>query len=187
MEKINKFLLSSLVLVLGIVLVVGFSLPNMNFSPQVNSQGIDYEGSVCVTHTNADGEVLSNECNHNVLFTTGAELIETALGTGTADACDWIELCNATAGCGTPEADSSEAYTAYGAICGLNAVAGTVASNGDGNWSVSNTFTSTCDNILTNVTHLTNDNDDEFAGNSFTLVTLQSSDQLLINWTISVS
>lgn len=185
MENKNQLVFGALIIMLGVfVLGIGFQKTNV---PLDNSQGIDYEGSVCVTHTNADGEILMHECDHNVLFNTGKELVETAIGTGTADACDWIELCNATAGCGTPTADSSEDYTAYGAICGLDKVAGTVTSNGVGNWSVYNTFTSTCDSIVTNVTHLLNDADDEFAGNSFTLVTLQTNDQLTINWTVSVS
>ena len=39
---------------------------------------------------------------------------------------------------------------------------------------------------MTNVTHLENDADLEFAGNSFTLATLQTDDTILINWTIWV-
>ena len=58
---------------------------------------------------------------------------------------------------------------------------------GTGNWSIYNEFTSTCDNVVTNVTRLRNTNGDDFAGNTFTLVTLQTDDLLLINWTLSVS
>ena len=49
-----------------------------------------------------------------------------------------------------------------------------------------NTFTSDCNNVVTNVTRLGN-NTDYFAGSSFTSVTLQASDTLTINWSIGVS
>jgi len=96
-------------------------------------------------------------------------------------------LGDAALAAGEPQADSSEAYTAHGAD-GLEKQAGTVASNApSGNWSVWYEWTSTGDDQLTNVTHLINANDDEFAGNSFTLVTLRTNDKLTVNWTIWVT
>lgn len=177
---------------LCIASILAISMIQSNNQIQNNlgsSEGIGYKGVVCTYVTRADGTVEDNGCNHNVLFDTGAELIEDYLadGSGGGDAVDWIELCDATnATCAEPTADSSEEYTAW-VDSGLAKSVGTVGDNGNGNWSVWKTFTSTADGAIVNVTHLINDDDDEFAGNSFTDVTLQANDQLTINWTVSVS
>ncbi|KKL78875.1 hypothetical protein LCGC14_2020450 [marine sediment metagenome] len=110
------------------------------------------------------------------------------MGDGAAvDAVDWIELCNVSAsgGCGVPVAASSEAYTGY-TDAGLIKQAGSVDDMGNGNFSVAYTFTANR-TASTNVTHLLNGNGDEFAGNSFTLVSLENNDQITINWTVSIS
>lgn len=192
MEQNNKKKLYGVgAVLLGIMFIFAVGgLLNSNNNPSGDdvSDAIHYKANVCVTHTNPEGEVLSSECNHNVLYTTGANLIRTYLGDtgGGTDEVDQISLCNATAGCGTPVAGKSEAFTAY-ANCGLQEATGTYGALGNGNWSIYTTFTSTCDNVITNMTRLGNTNNDDFAGNSFTLVTLQTNDQLTINWTISVS
>jgi len=188
MKQSNKaYLFMGFVFVFALGLVISSSMITPN---NVNSQeGVNYQGDVCVTHRNADGKILSDECSHNVLFTTGAEAIEDYLadGSGGGDAFDWIELCDATnATCGNPIAASSEAWTAW-TDSGLSKAVGAVQDNGDGSWNVWKTFTSTADGVLTNVTHLTNDDDDEFAGNNFTLATLQDLDTITVNWTLSVS
>ena len=192
MKQEVKFLLMTVFVFSLITLTLSISLPSQQdteVQSGIDSQvGINYKGDVCVTHKNADGEILMNECNHNVLFNTGAEAIETYLtdGRGT-DGFDWIEVCDATnATCGNPQADSSEDWTAW-TDSGLTGVAGTVGDNGNGNWNISTTFTSTADGVLTNVTHLTNDDDDEFAGNNFTLATLQTSDTLTVTWEITAA
>lgn len=171
------------ILVITSILVLAIALMSVNTSvPNTEiSDGIDYKGSVCVYKNN---ELV--ECNHNVLYNSGANMTRTALGVGSTAAILNITLCNATAGCGTPIAASSEAYTEYGA-CGLAGATGTYTQLGQtGNWTVSKTFTSSCDNLLVNVTRLGN-NSNYFAGNSFTLVTLANLDQLTINWTLSIT
>jgi len=187
--KNKKFLFIPLFMVVLVgVFVMAFSMgSDLNNNP-TNSQMIGYNSMVCKEVTRADGTVEPKDCSHNILYTTGKEAIEVSLGTGSADAFDWIELCDSVAaGCGVPQADSSETYTAHGAD-GLEAVAGTVGSNApSGNWSVWNTFTATADNQLTNVSHLTNDADVELAGNNFGLVNLSNGDSLLLNWTIWVT
>jgi len=173
--------------VLGVLLLM-FSIGafayviNIPVSGDANSQPINYHANVCVYK---NGELL--ECNHNLLYNTGKESIEQVLGNaGNPGPFQNITLCNATAGCGTPVAAGNEDFTAY-TNCGLAAgTGGTYASLGTGNWSIYKTFTSTCDNIITNSTRLTNSSGSSFAGNTFTLVTLQSSDSLTINWTIYV-
>lgn len=191
METKYKFMIPffALLLIIGTYAITSSIQPSEN----ENIIGINYQGDVCVTVTRAEGTVEPTQCSSNTLYDTGAEAIEDYLGDGTGgnDAFDWIILCNATSGiggtgCGVPAAAKTENYTALGG-CGMDNVTGTVGDNANGNWSVWNEFTSSCDNIETNVTRLRNDDDDDLAGNNFTLVTLQNGDKLTVNWTISVS
>ena len=172
--------------VLGLVLLVVAifavtAVPGIQMASQV--QGLNYMSDVCIYKNN---DLVG--CSHNVLYDTGAELIEQHLGNeAAADATDWIELCNATtSACETPTAGKAEAYDEI-TQCGLQAQQGTYASIGNGNWTVSAVFTSTCDNVLTNVTRLRNNAGDDLAGNDFSLVTLQSSDIINVTWTIWVT
>lgn len=174
--------------VLGLVLLVAafFSATTMTgLYTAAQVQGINYNSQVCVYKNN---ELV--DCSHNVLYDTGKNLIRSYLGDtgGSGDEIDVIELCNAsTSACGSPQADKSEAYTAI-ALCGLDEQSGAYGALGqDGNWTISYVFTSTCDNVLTNSTRLKNTNGDDFAGNSFSLVTLQTNDQINVTWTIWVT
>lgn len=170
-------ILSVFLLTLGI-----FAFSGTGINPVTTSnEGIGYQGSVCVYK---NGEEV--DCNHNLLYDTGANMVRDTL-IAPSDAVDYIELCNATAGCATPAADKSEAYTAY-ANCGLTTAQGTTTPLGQtGNWTVTHTFTASCDNLEVNATRLQNSTGDDLAGNTFSLVTLQNNDQLTINWTIQVS
>jgi len=178
----NKYLIPIFVVLLFTSVFVITSLTN-NFNNGVSSDNpIEYHSNVCVYK---NGELV--DCSHNLLYDSGKDLIRTYLGDtgGSGDEIDQIELCNSTAGCGAPQADASESYTAY-TSCGLEQATGTYGSLNTGNWSIFHTFTSTCDNIETNMTRLKNTAGTNFAGVRFTDVTLQSSDKLTINWTIWV-
>lgn len=152
-----------------------------------SSDSLNYHADVCVYKNG-----ILHECNHNVLYNNGKNMTRDMLGYGgtLAGNVSTISLCNASTGsaCGTPVAAGSEAYTAYDS-CGLNAATGSYAvlTAYDGNWTITKTFTSTCDNRLVNVTRLTNASGSIFAGNTFSLVTLQTNDQLTVNWTIMIS
>lgn len=182
-KKILIIPIVSVLILSAFIIGLNINQPEISMS---NSDALEYNSWVCTQVQRADGTSEPVECSHNTLFDTGAEYVETQLKTGSADAVDWISLCNASAnagGCGTPVADSSESWTEI-AACGLTQQAGTTMDNGNGNWSVYYTFTSTCDDVVTNVTHLENDADLEFAGNAFTTATLQTDDTILVNWTI---
>lgn len=192
---VKKSFVSPVMALLAVFAILAISVvglngnSNLNMDGNSNSATIEYNSNVCVSHLSPEGEVLSEECGHNVLYTTGQNHIKALLNgsTTTNEAALTISLCNATAGCGTPVAAASEAYTAY-SNCGLTAAAGTAASGtGNGNWTVSKTFTSTCDNVITNSTRLITAGSINFAGNPFTLVTLQNQDQLLVTWNIWVT
>ena len=186
MDK-KYFLIPILAVIIIGVFALGYS---QNDSPSNDVGGvISYHSSICKTVTRADGTIEPTMCSHNVLYNTGKDEIETYLadGLGAGDAFDWIELGNASADSGTPQADKSEAYTPYGAVCGLDTVAGTVDANpGNGNWSVHHEFTSTCDGVNMTMVRFTNAAGDDLSGNDFTIVTLQNLDKILINGTFWV-
>ncbi len=157
-----------------------------------SSVPIKYKAQVCVYKTAwlgdhyGDREVV--DCSHNVLYNTGQNMTRDLLGGG-GNFIRNISLCNATAlNCTAPVAAGTETFTTY-LGCGLNSTQGTYTplATVAGNWSVYTTFTATCNNLEMNATRLLNATGSLFAGNSFAFVTLQTNDQLTVNWTIGVA
>ena len=183
----KKSLIFSIIAVLFISVFV-FALNSQSSPSGELGDSITYNSNVCRQVIRADGTIEPAECSHNLLYDAGKNLIRTYLGDtgGGTDEVDQISLCNATLGCGVPQANNGETYSEF-SDCGLSEATGTFNAGGTGNWSISNQFTATCDDLVTNVTRLRNTAGTNFAGNTFTLVTLQSADLLLINWTLSVS
>lgn len=154
-----------------------------------SESSINYNAEVCNYITRADGTIEDLGCSSNTLTNAGANLIKDYVGTGSGGgAVDYIGLCDASIGC-TASSTASTTLTNEFTTSGLARSQGTYASNGVGNWSVWKTFTATADNLLVNKTGIFNASSSGtlFAENTFTLATLQTSDQLTINWTISVS
>lgn len=185
----------SVALITTIILFAsGVFAPSPISTEDSSTATINYHSQVCKQITRADGTIEEPECSHNVLYTDGANYIRKMLTLGSASAADNItniSLCNAvgTGGCTTPVAADVAIGSGYNELTGgLAPKIGTVLNTGNGNWSVSATFTSTADNVQTNVTRITNGTITyPFAGNSFTLATLQTNDQITVNWTIWVS
>jgi len=179
----NKYLIPIFV----VLLVIGvFAIASFSNYPRGENLGdsITYHSNVCIYK---NGELI--ECSHNLLTDAGKNLIKTILGdTGSGGPVQYIALCNATAGCSAPAAGDTTLDNEY-TSCGLSRTQGTYGSLGTGNWSIAHTFTATCDNLETNMTGLFNQvsGGTLFAENTFTSVTLQTDDQLLVNWTIWVS
>ena len=180
--KKSKIVLSALSILLIASIFLVFSSSQNQIPSADDSVGIEYHSNVCVYKNN---ELV--QCDHNLLYDTGKELIKTYLGDtgGASDGVDQISLCNATAGCQAPVAGASETFSLLNS-CGMEEATGTYASVGTGNWTITNQFTSTCNNIVTNSTRLQNTAGTNFAGNNFTLVTLQNQDALTVVWNIWV-
>lgn len=176
-----------IIAIVSLALLAFGILSSNNSQYQIYSKsGIKETGMVCVKLIKSTGEEVDLGCNHNVLYDDGKELIETILGyTGSGGPVNVISLCNATAGCATPTSAGTETYNEI-TTCGLNPTSGSYASTGIGNWTITYTFTSSCNGVSTNVTRLKNSGGIKFAGNSFTLATLQSGDQLQIKWYVWV-
>ena len=163
--------------------------------PTDASSVISYEASVCTTHTR-DGVELMSECSHNLFTDSGRNATRDILGTSVnLSAFNYIALCNMTASaesppCLEPRVNDTELEGEYSAG-GLSRALSTYTelSATAGNWTISTTFTATADDLTTNTTGLFNDSalGILFAENTFTTVTLQTDDQLTINWTIQVT
>jgi len=189
MKKRQLFLIPvSLVLLFG-VFAFGLSLNN---SPSGDlGDAIHYNSMVKIETTgDFDGRTLPIgewelvSLHPNQIYDTGKEGIEASLGTGSADAYDWIELGDAGLAVGAVTAGKTEAYTAHAAD-GLSEVAGTIGSNApSGNWTVYTEFTSTATNQLTNISRLRNAAGVDLAGAIFALTNLSNGDKLNLTWDI---
>jgi len=174
--------LIAICLIMAMVGIFGVTGINYIASPLKENQGLTYKSQVCIY---VNGNL--HECGENTLYNDGADLIKTILGdTGTGGPVKLISLCNASAGCQTPTAAGTEDYNPF-TTSGLNNQTGTYASVTTGNWTITKTFTAGEDNMKTNVTRLLNDKETKLAGKAFTLVTLQTNDQIQVQWNIAVS
>lgn len=160
----------------------------------IASEGIRYDGYVCTQVTRADGTVEDVECQHNVLYLTGKNMTRDLLSNPSASGdINIIALCNASTanagGCGTPVEAATQDFREFPALCGMTNTTGTYSAIAaqQANYTLYTTFTSTCDNVITNATRLKNETGSAFAAVAFTTATLQTNDQLTINWTISIS
>jgi hypothetical protein len=182
MKKEMKYGMAVLsVLILAIAAVSIFS----NGDGVEVGQGLKWKTNVCAEVIRANGEVESLGCKHNVLTDTGKLYAEQAL-TGTATNISNLALGNTTA----PVAgDTQLAGIIVG--CGLLNASSDYQNNiaAGGNWSIYHTWTSTCDAITVNTTGLykVGANMLMFAGTTFTSTTLQTNDQIKVNYTISIA
>ena len=172
---------------IAVVAVLSVYLININEQTKESSVGSTEMKYNAIVDVYKNGVLVSR--SHNVLYDLGRNFTRDILGSGSLQGpFQNVSLCNASTVCATPVALATEAFTGY-TNCGLSSQAGTYAALGGvaGNWTITKTFTSTCDSVNTTVTRLTNQTGGIFAGNSFTLVTLQTNDQLTINWTLMIT
>lgn len=162
----------------------------------VKPASIQYDADVCVFHNDflgydANGEAIyesvSLGCSHNQLYNEGQNMTRNLLGIGGNSILN-ITLANCSTSCGVPSVGADEDFTAF-AGCGVLSDEGTyaVVPTSGGNWSVTKTFTSTCENVVTNLTRIGNASGSYLAGNTFNFVNLSTNDQLTVNWTIMVT
>lgn len=148
---------------------------------------LKYHSDICVEVTTADGETKTIECKDNPNFFTddGKNAVMDFVGGGfNGAAFSRIALCNVSTGLGS---GVNKCYIANG----LSNASGTFTKvSNPGNWSISNTFTSSADGQTVNGTALLNGSSTGsvfFANNSFNAVTLNTNDQITIRWNISIS
>jgi hypothetical protein len=180
--KNEKVLLGFGVLVLVMTgLFVAPAFLNPAITTQEDNSIVKYTGRACIYK---NGELI--ECKHNTVTNQGKDYIKLALGTGVNESIFTLALGNSTV-----PAAASTALGSEWVSCGLDKKNGTYLSNGasNGNWSTYYTWTSTCDNAVINTTGLykVNTASGLFAGLSFTSTTLQTNDQVMVNYTVSIT
>ena len=203
-EKIRNYRIYAffIPLFIGLFVLGTFLSPVIFSSPIISPSSVSlveenqHLGIVCTQYIDCDPETgickepVDNGCDHNILFNAGQNITRDALFRVAQKVVQNISICNSSigAGCGVPNAGGSEGYTAFTG-CGLASKIGTVGINdvSAGNISIFTTFTSTCDNIFSNSTRLTNETGTIFLGANFGGVSINNTDQITINITISNS
>jgi len=162
---------------------------NYSSNDATNSDAsIKYNSNVCSYITRTDGTIEDNGCSHNLLTNFGKNMIRASLTSANGVAVSYIGLCNATAGCNATNVADGGLYNEF-TNSGLNRTnEATLLNLGTGNWSYSRTFVASADNLVTNKTGIFNasSGDTMLAENTFTTSTLQTNDQITINWSIWV-
>jgi hypothetical protein len=180
-------------LILGLMLGSSFNSPS---SSTLSSIATEHGGIACVQVTRADGTVEPESCSHNVFTAVGRNMTRDYLGAGTS-----LSAINVIAISQLNESTDVDTTTLPGewTLCGLTKIAGTGptpinnaigGASTSGNWSVTKTFTSTCDNMLVNGTALMNGTaagNKTFAIANFTSATLQTNDQINVTWFVYVA
>jgi len=141
--------------------------------------------SVCAQIIRADGTTEDLGCKENVWTNTGKNWTRDCIGQFLcgATAFKYLAVGNGSAPSATSTTLDSEITT-----CGFNrTTAGTYVTEqaSVGNWTIYQTWTSTCNNLVVNSTAVFNATSagTMLAGTTITSATLQSSDQLQVNYT----
>lgn len=197
MNQQIKFLLMTVMVFSFITLALSVGGIGYQDTGEMN-ENVNYKAIVCVS---TSGEFEGREspahsgineliqCEHNVLTNVGRNATRELIGASNGAAFDYIQLGNAATG-GTVVAATDTALDSNHSADGLQLAQGAYAvDNGNGNWSISKTFTAGTDTMLTNKTGLFNDTDWDkvmLAVNTFTLATLMTTDTITINWSINI-
>ena len=132
------------------------------------------------------GREVSRHLDSNLITTVGLNHIKYLVGEGQGtNAMKYIALGNGT----DPEAGSTELSGEW-ASCGLSRATGNYYSNGDGNWTISASFTANEDGCKVNTTAVFNDTSGAmmFAGDTYSSTdTLNTNYVLQQNWTFWVT
>jgi len=186
----NKIIsLGTLAICLLLVLPI-VNLLQKNNPMSGNSASLDWTGIVCPEVIRVDGTLERLECSHNAITTEGKNHIKVALGDNQVGA---TAFKYQAVGNGTATAVGDTVLNSEIADCGLARAAGTYVSHGDGNWSQTYQWTSTCNNLVVNTTGLFNHTaagaaDTILADADFSAsVTLQSGDKLNVTYITWVS
>ena len=173
MEK--KYMVGMFSVLVLAMFVVGLNIGNTRDNGV--GDGINYGSNVCVYKND---ELIG--CQHNTVTTQGLNMVKSALGQGTIQLIANLTVGNTTA----PAAGDTALPGAY-VNHGLEGTTGTYNSNGNGNWSIAHTWTCSAGPTVVNTTGLCNATNGLFAGTSFTATTLQTDDQIKVNYTIFVT
>jgi hypothetical protein len=196
------------VLLLFAVSFIVLSLPPANINSITQPTGGFHYGSVVCewkhtwnAETNSYGDwELIQPCQSNLITNAGLGALGSVLNGTTVNLnATWVALGNASAGYPLP---TDTVINGEWNTCGLNNATGTSIGQGQGQWNVTKTFTSTCNNAMVNITGLYNSSKYGtgsplytgltpllFAEVNFTTfgTTLQANDQINVTWGIYIT
>jgi len=169
---------------LALLVLAALAIPAEESTPGTAHFGI--RGQITKAIYDENGNLISLETKPNVITNAGLDHIKYLVGQGlSSDAVIYIALGNGTSPTATSTTLDNEWTT-----CGLSRTAGTFYSNGVGNWTISASWTSTCDGAAVNTTAIFNatSGGTMFAGDTFSSTdTLNKNYQLVLNWTFWVT
>ena len=172
---------------LAVFVIGGLSIPvadEIGIVDYTDKHAVELSGEISYMVVDAETKNVNFEgIEPNLVTTAGRNLLKEVFGTGAV-----TEAVNKFAlGNGTAPAAGSTTLDDEITDCGLaRATATTYVDNGDGDWTWSETFTSTCDGVAINTTALFNATSagTMYAGDTFaSTITMDSSDTLQLNWT----
>jgi hypothetical protein len=142
------------------------------------SGGLKYHGEVCVW---VNDKLVG--CNHNIITNGGKDVVYYAL-TGSLQNATYIAVANNTVAQSAADTSLQGEWT----TCGLaKGPADSIVKNNYGNWTITKSWTVTCDNVIVNATGIYNATGPLFAETTIPTHYLYSTDVLRISWTIWVS
>jgi len=181
-----KIKLEHLAIPVVALLILGLSLSLTSNTPVSSTEGLKYNGMVCVGAT-LNGSYHDLGCTHNLITTAGKTLMQNVIGGQQVNMnATRIAVANSTAAQTAADTTLQGEWT----TCGLAKTPGTYATTGTaGAWNVTYQWTSTCDNVIVNATGLYNDTftNQLFAETTFTSVTLQTNDRINVTWGLTIS
>ena len=142
------------------------------------SSGFKYHGEVCAW---VNDKLIG--CNHNLITNAGKDIVYYAL-TGSLRNVTYIAVANNTVAQSASDTSLQGEWT----TCGLaKGPADSIVRNDYGNWTITKSWTVTCDNVIVNATGLYDATGTLFAETTIPIHYLYSTDVLRISWTIWVS
>lgn len=173
--------MKKIVIATVILSIITMFILQTNFLNSMTFSNIKYTGVACIYKND---ELIT--CKHNIITDRGKDLIKIdMMGTG-AVTLDKLAIANNTVAQSASDTNLQGEWT----TCGLSVATVTPTSVGTGNWSVSNQWTSTCDNAYVNATGVYNTTT---SGNLFAettwspTTTLMNGDKLTVTYYMWVS
>jgi hypothetical protein len=165
-----------------LILAVAFSMIS-GFHNEEADAVLEYNSQVCVYKND---ELV--QCSHNIVTDAGLNHLRDFLALGSAGSANASIIA---VGNGSEPVAGSTSLNEEITGCALARAAGSYIANVSiGSWGITKLWTQNgCPGIIVNSTALLNatSGGTMFAGNTFTTVTLQNSDQLNVTWTIWVT
>jgi hypothetical protein len=185
-------------LIIGVLLVFLTAIYMVPVNQKISSEGtgIQYHSEVC-KYLRLAGETDWKliDCGYNLLTSGGKDWIKNLIGNwaGGSTAAKNIGTANTSTGCVDAQTLNGLTTPSVFSDIATNPIAGTYASIGTGNWTISKVFTANATINTINATALYNSTSEGgatvlFACNNFSSpVSLSANDQMNITWTIWVT